>query len=68
MLLEIVHKGCFRNSSPGWGSLVADLAGMNLPNKADRKALQNPYCNAGNYHVHFHGADSFQHFFAGLFA
>ena len=68
MFLKIVHKGIFRNPPPGWCSLVTDLAGINLPNQADRKALQNPYCNAGKYHMHFNSADSFQNFFAGLFA
>lgn len=62
MLSEIVHKGCFRNLSPGWCSLVTDLAGIHFPNKADRKVLQNSYGNAGKYHMHFHGADSFRHF------
>ena len=67
MFPEIVHKGCFRNPSSGWCSLVTDLAGINLPNQADRRALQNPYCNAGKYHMHFNSAGQLPAPFCGAF-
>ncbi len=63
-----MHKGCFRDPSSGWCSLVTDLAGADLPDITDGKALQNPHCDTRKGHMHLNGADNFQDFSAGLFA
>ena len=65
---KIVHKGCFRNPSFGRCPLVTDLAGTNLPDKADGKALQDSHCYAGEKHMHFNGADCIQYLLAGVLA
>ena len=61
-----MHKGCFRNPSFGRCPLVTDLAGTNLPDKADGKALQDSHCYAGEKHMHFNGADCIQYLPAGV--
>ena len=66
MFPEIVHKGCFRNPSLGRCPLVTDLAGIDLLDIVDGKALHNPHRNAGKSHMHFNGTDCFQHFFTGM--
>ena len=67
MFPEIVHEGRFRNPSTGRGPLVTYLTGTYFSNKSDRKALQYPPCNTGQYHMHFNGTDGFQYFFPGSF-
>ena len=61
-----MHKGCFRNPSFGWRPLVTNLAGTNLPDKADGKAMQDSHCYAGEGHMHFNGADCIQYLPAGV--
>ena len=63
-----MHKRRIGDPSLGWCPLVTDLAGSNFSDKADRKALEDPHRDAGKGHMHFNSADSFQNFFAGLFA
>ena len=66
MFPQIVHNSRFRHPSPGRCPLVAELAGTTLSNKEDSNTLQNPYCDAGQRHMHFNGTDGFQYFFAGM--
>lgn len=68
MLPKIMHKGRFRDSPFRRGPLIAELAGMDLPDKTNGKALKNPHGDTRQGHMHFNGAYGFQHLFTGFFA
>ena len=67
MFPQIAHDSGFRYPSFRRCSLVTQLAGTYLSDIKDRNALQDSHCNAGQCHMHFYGAHSFQYFFCGTF-